>query len=197
MRYPVWGAVLMAMLPIVATAQRLPQDTKTIRTLTVEQARELAKGSIILHLEGLTELPPDVARALAPFKGTLVLGVTELSDEAAMELAMGKGDELQLERITRLSDKAAVALAMYEGNLSMNRLTTLSPKAAKAFARRDHETELLGLTELSDEAAWPLGRTEDRLYIKSSVRMSAKAAARLRDNPNIRWDQTIPPPLMF
>lgn len=194
MRRLVCVAMMVATLSTVGTAVELPPDTKSIKTLTVEQARTLAakKHRIMLDLSGLTALPPEVARELAHCDGTLYLGVTELSDESALALAMHEGDELNLRQMTRLSDKAAVALSIYEGDLSLNGVKTLSGKAAKAIAKREHDTELLGLAELSDEAATALERTNSFVYMRSTVRMSARAAAGLRRNSRIKWDQEIP-----
>jgi hypothetical protein len=71
----------------VAVGQELPKDTNEIKTLTVDQAKELSTHKGWLSLNGLTTLSPEAAKALAEHEGGLSLdGLTTLSDEAAKAL---------------------------------------------------------------------------------------------------------------
>lgn len=73
-----------ALIPIVAMAQPLPEDTRTLEALTDSQAETLAKTEGFLWLDGLTTLSDTQAAALAKHRGTLVLeGLIRLSDNAA------------------------------------------------------------------------------------------------------------------
>ena len=87
MRFVAW--ILMAALCGVAVAaDGLPKDTNEIKSLTVEQAKALAKQKGSLSLNGLTTLSVEAAKALAQHKGDLDLnGLTTLSIEVAKALA--------------------------------------------------------------------------------------------------------------
>ena len=57
-------------------------DTNEIKSLTVEQAKALAKHEGYLLLNGLTSLTPEVAKALGKHVGGLLLdGVTDVDDK--------------------------------------------------------------------------------------------------------------------
>jgi beta-lactamase regulating signal transducer with metallopeptidase domain len=184
-----------------ARADELPKDTNTIESLTVEQAKKLVeefpgvtvevtskgfgpyKVGNCLPLNGLKNLAPDVAQALAGYsKGPIFLnGLTTLSDETAKALAQHKGEYLSLDGLTTLSDEAATALAQHEGNLSLDGLTTLSAEAATALAQHKGVfLSLAGLTTLSDEAAKALAQHKGRhLSLAGLTTLSAEAATAL------------------
>jgi hypothetical protein len=62
-----------------------------VKELSADVATILAGSQAELHLPNLMPLTPEVAAALAPFPGTLSVGVRELSDEAAAALAKRAG----------------------------------------------------------------------------------------------------------
>ena len=101
-----------------AKAARSALDPKMI---TVDQAKAMARQSIV-HLNGLTSLSRDVARALARQNGLLSLnGLTTLSDEAAAELSKHCGS-LFLDGVTDLSEAASVSLKQHRGRVSLRGL---------------------------------------------------------------------------
>ena len=58
------------------------------KTLTLKQAKELAKHQGDLWLRGLTKLSHDAAKALARYAGSLHLdGLTNVSDDVAKALS--------------------------------------------------------------------------------------------------------------
>lgn len=123
---------VVAMLTGVAMAQPLPKNTNALKTLTVEQAKALVAEADedLLYLNGLTELSPEVAEALAQHKGILYLnGLAAVSDEAAEALSQNKGD-LSLDGVRTLSEKAAQAFSHHDGSLFLGGLTALSGEAA-------------------------------------------------------------------
>ena len=97
------------------------------------------KGQLALgHVQGglvlpnLTMLSANAAKSLLQRKGRLVLGLTTLPEETAKALAPHTG-AVCLDGLTTLSDESAKALAEYPGGLSLSGLTTLSDEAAKAL----------------------------------------------------------------
>lgn len=99
-----------ALIPIVAMAQPLPEDTRTLEALTDSQAETLAKTEGFLWLDGLTTLSDTQAEACATHTGLLSLGgLKTLSDTQAAALAKHRGT-LVLEGLIRLSDNAAEIL---------------------------------------------------------------------------------------
>jgi len=173
-----WFAMLIALFVFsVAFAE----DTRSLTTLTVEQAREIAAGKPKLSYElygtfvsfdGLTTLTPEVAEVLITIKQPLSFnGLTDLSPETAAALAKqtraphsgareGKTGhaDLRLNGITRLRPAAAEALAAHQGKLLLHSLESLdSIPLAQKFAREPGELRL-GLTTLSVAIAAELAK---------------------------------------
>ncbi len=98
-------------------ARRLRLSGKA--ALDVEAAVALASfpGEQLWFERAPTELSPDVARAIASFKGAALGfdGLTTLSTDAAKELATFRGESLALQGIKTLSGDAAEALAAFKG----------------------------------------------------------------------------------
>ena len=97
-------------------AEDFPENTNKIKSLTVEQAAELAKFDMISHgmgfvlrLNGLTSINKDVAQELAKSKaGQLRLdGLTSIDKEVAQELAQFKGGILHFDGLTSLDKVVA------------------------------------------------------------------------------------------
>lgn len=140
-------------------------DLDTLPMLSIESAAALAArengGAAVfaLRLGGLKSLAADVARALAGFRGELLLnGLTSLSPAAARGLAAHKGGMIVLDGLGMLTDEAAKALGSHRGSgLSLNGLQGLSPAVAQALARyKGRQLWLDGVRTLSDEAATAL-----------------------------------------
>ena len=127
------------------------EDSSTLTSLTVEQAREViaAKPRVVLHeldggfvsFDALTSLSPEVAEVLVAFEGQLSFkGLTELSPETAAALAEFSG-ELVLKAITELPPEAGAALAKHKGRLHLTGLTVISPETRAAL--QSHANVLL------------------------------------------------------
>ena len=147
-------------------AARYPWSPDNARALIrVASDRE----DLVTILEGLTELSPELATAIAESKasGLKFVGLTKLSPEAAAALAGFKGKALCLDDLTALSPEAATALAGFKGFvLTLGGLTTLDADAAKALAEFKGEVlSLRGLTTLSPEAATSLDGFKGRSLI--------------------------------
>ena len=145
MRYVAGILVVLLALCLLKEAWEVwPIDDAQVRaitTLSTPEAYRLVKSSwfwrrSVLHLDGLTTLSDEAAKALAQHKGTLYLnGLTTLSDEAATALAQHEGRSLSLPGLTTLSDEAAKALAQYKGDLSLASISfSLTPDSALVWA---------------------------------------------------------------
>ena len=165
-----WRAILLAIDvyhnieadSLEAKGQRLALEaerqasTKVLKTITVEQAKELVKASRgdALNLSGLTSISLEVAEALANHTGDLNLyALRAISPEAATALAKHNGALHIFGGVSTMKFEVADALSKHEGDLYLDGLTTLSPKTAKALAfYSGRQVFLRGLTTLSDEA---------------------------------------------
>jgi hypothetical protein len=172
----------LALGPLVARSDELPNDTSTIESLTVEQARKLAEDfpgvqvSIALQsagnlhfshglpLNGLKTLDAATARALSQFaKGPLLLnGLTTLDAETARALSDFKGNWLDLNGLTKLDRTTAEALAQFKNSdLHLNGLTRLDAETAEALAGfRGVGLWLNGLTTLDAKTAKALAQAK-------------------------------------
>jgi hypothetical protein len=95
------------------------------------------KRGWMLHLNGLTTLDTDTAKALAESKcdDLNLAGLTTLDADTTKALAEFKGSSLSLIGLTTLDADTAKALAEYKGKkLSLSGLNTLDADAAKALA---------------------------------------------------------------
>ena len=192
----------LGMLPFVARADELPQDTNHIESLTPEQAWKLAAefpGVVIeieimghgrqklagcLPLNRLESLDAETAKALAGFRGPLHLnGLTTLDAEAAKALGECKGSRLYLNGLTTLSADAATALAECKGPLHLDGLTTISADAATALAGcKGYRLSLDGLTTISADAAKALAEFQGHvLYLNGLTTLDAETATALAE----------------
>lgn len=132
-----WGFVCAFVYTFVAAisagiclADDVPSDTNPIRTLTVEQVEELGNRGGLLFLNGLTELPLDIAKALSRHTGTL-----------------------HLDRPTALSQEAAEALSKQQGTLYLLGLKDISIEVAEHLSKHRH-VSLLGLRRPEEATTW-------------------------------------------
>ena len=86
-------------------AEDFPEDTRQIKSLTVEQAAKLvAKSRGGLFLPGLNAIDKDAAQELAKFEGKLYLsGLKSIDKDVALELAKFKGSVLHLGGVTSIN----------------------------------------------------------------------------------------------
>ena len=186
-------------LALIGTAMPHAEDKGEVKTLSADQAKQLAQDkSGRLLLNGLTTLSPEAARELAKPEGWLSLnGLTTLSNEAAVELGRHQG-ALHLNGLTKITDESARALAGHRGELSLNGLTSISDESARAFARHTGgKLYLKGLTTLSGEAAKALalrkgGGPMYQVYLDGVTTLSVEAAAALAEMHPHNWDGRLP-----
>jgi hypothetical protein len=128
-----------------------------VRSIDVATATALAEHCRDeLALGGLTDLSPEVAAALAAFKGCLALpALTVLTPETARGLAKHEG-RLALESLTELPPEVAAELAKHEGELALHGIQSLSTPAARALAAAPGLLWLTGLMNLTPEGATAL-----------------------------------------
>ena len=186
-------------LCLLVTAVGRAQETASIRTITVEDAKRLSQDrSGALLLNGLATISPEAARELAKYDGWLSLnGLKEIADEAAMALGQHKG-ALHLDGLTKVSDAAANALAGHRGELSLNGLTAISDESARALARHAGGRLMLkGLTTLSGEAGKAFagrkgGGPTYQVVLDGLTSLSPEAAAALAGAHPHNWQGNLP-----
>ena len=178
--------VVMAMLGDGVWADDLPPNTGEIKALTAKQAKTLAKQQGSLGLMGVTELSPEAAEELGKHKGgPLHLdSLAEISGKVAKELGKHRGS-LFLDGLKELSPEAAEGLSKHEGYLSLNGLTTISGKAAKDLGRHKGELLLNNIRELSPEAAKGLAKHRGYLHLLSLRELSDEAAKALAKHESL------------
>jgi len=104
------------------------------------------------------ELHPDIARALAEFKGA----------------------QLRLTGLREMSYVVAGELAKYIGRLDLYGISTLTDSAAEQLSKHQGTLQIRGLEELSDQAAQSLCSHKGELIVVLG-RLPPSAAAMLRN----------------
>lgn len=147
---PTFGEMLNAgELPVpifsraVPTVRRNEPAPAPVR-ITIEDARKLVKQIEaesrfgILQLSKTDEISPDVAAALAEFRGEfLILGIRSLTPEVASALAQSRAANVWLHNITNVPAAATDAIIKLRGHLVLTGLTELtSPALAEKLAKR-------------------------------------------------------------
>ncbi len=147
-----------------------------------------------LSLDGLSQLPEDVAAALVAYRGALSLGgLTDLSPNVARLFAshlpaVELGDEilLHLDGLTSLSAEAAMAIAAYPGGLSLNGLRSPEPDCLRSLTKHAGGVLSLGrLRTMPDDVAAMFAARRGMLFVPQLDEISPKARAILRSNPLI------------
>lgn len=150
-----------------------------LTTLDAEAARGLAAFRGNLELDGLIEIDPETAAALATYAGpNLSLGgLKTLSAETAAELAKAKSWNGGLRSLRSLSDEAAAALAGFEGKGLLISEVPLSDRAVRALAGFRGASLYLVVPQLSDESASVLAAFKgDSLSLTGIVEPPAELA---------------------
>lgn len=152
-----------------------------ITQLTPEVARALIgdKEHVWLALNGLKEISPDLARELAAAKCALQLdGVETVEPEIAEILATHKRS-LSL-GLKSISPDVAQKLAMHEAWLSLHSLATIDVESADLLAKHRQWLSLNGLKALTPEIAEALGHYEgDKLDLDGLESLELEVAKRL------------------
>lgn len=137
-----------------------------LKNIDLELAQELGDHHHGLSLSGLSEITPEIARALtAENRDILVLnGLRRLSKEAAEELVKYKGERLFLDGLSPTIDvEMAKILSRYPAMLHLDGLTEISLEVAKEFGSGAMKgLALSGVKEISAEAIREVlkGKTE-------------------------------------
>lgn len=149
-------------------------------------AQVLAKYPHALILR-LTRISDEAAEQLRHHKSFLVIdGVRDLSPVAAKALAGYRGFSLNLNDLVSLSPEAAIAFAGSDFFLAMNSLPEISGESAEALSRRKGKLELNGLTSLSDRAAEAFARYNgNRLTLRGLKSVSDRGIAALKGNESL------------
>lgn len=123
------------------TAEALPEvvelQLNELKTFDVETARVLANRCQTLHLNGLTELPVQVAEAF--------VGETEQVDHLPLDRGVEQPllRELHLNGLRKLPVDLARALSRFDGSLYLNGVQTLSPEAASVFKSQSNHSKVV------------------------------------------------------
>ncbi len=122
--------------------------------VTSEAAAILAEQVVDLHLNGLSNISVDAARALARHRGLILSlhGLTDIDVEVAAALGEYRG-HLILDGLQVLTPQLAEAFARHEGGLSLNGITHLDANAAVHLSHQTFVLSLDGLTSLTPEVA--------------------------------------------
>lgn len=143
-------------------------NLKSVKRLTPGCAAALGRYPGALVLNGIEELPPDIAKALAP------QDVHKYFTMNGQEI--GKGF-LFLNGVTSLSAAAAAALANIEGELQIG-LTALEADVAAALGgnKVSNSLYLRGITELSPDSAAGLAQHNGALWLPQLGQLSTDAS---------------------
>jgi len=123
-----------------------------LKELSIDSAKELGKVKCDVYLEGLVDISDPCLEFLAKCKAGLSLGLSKLSENAAIILGKRKKGHLYLPCLLEISDQAAKSLSRHQGgNLGLDGLKKLSNGAVKYLC--EHQSvSLTSLLEVSDEA---------------------------------------------
>lgn len=175
--------------------------------LSVAAAEALASKTAYLTVV-VQDLDAEVARALAVHRhGLSLVGIRELDEGVAYELAKIRGGVLNLDTVERLSTAACVSLAKYQGWLNMNGVDPwpeggleaivrhmgglsitvdgLSVEQARVLARHVGHLYVLGIERLDEDAAHAIVRHPGRLDLWNAQGITPAAEAILRQRTDI------------
>ena len=176
-------AAVLVLSCSLCLAEDFPEDTNEIKSLTAEQAADLAmvvthvRKSVSLRLGGLTSIDKDVAQELAKFKGSWLDlgGLTSIDKDVAQELAKVKGG-LSLGGLTSIDEDVAQELAKFKrGWLDLGGLTSIDKDVAQELAKVKGGLSLGGLTSIDEVSL---------AYLKSNPEISL---------PKVKATKTAPP----
>lgn len=175
-----------------------------LKELSAEAAKDLVKhgdlqdpddgyedqpSGFSLSLNGLAEIPEEVAEALSDYKSYLKLdGLNEISSVAAKALSKGECMlGISLNGLRQISAEVAESLSKCDWTLQLDGLTEISEEVATALSK--HKGSILflgGLTSLSNGAAESLSKYQgDNLMMENVTEISDVAIGFLKKNPNI------------
>ena len=147
--------------------------------ITEHTAEALSRHEFgMLILDGLADLPDDIAIWLSNHKGFLHLsGLTTLAVSTAKALANHK-DGVKLGGIKEITAEVASAFAKHEGALSLG-ITHLNKDVAKSLAKRTATLFLDGLQQIDAEVAGLLAKHQGDLFLDGLSALTDDAAEKL------------------
>ena len=157
-----------------------------LETITVSQAKDLAKTPGDLILDSLKSINEDVSSALSSHSGTvpgrsavLSLGGLQTLSVAAAKALQSHAGSLSLPGLTEISEDLAAALAGHRGSLFLKGISLLHPAAAKVLAKHSGNLGLNALTTLSADTAEALSKHGGQLSLKGLTTLTPDAAVNL------------------
>lgn len=156
-----------------------------VNELTVGAATVLAAHKGALVLDGLPELPTELAAELSKHEGVLSLnGIRVLGHDAASRLATTKGG-LYLDGIVEIDPDTAEALSRHRYPLSLNGLKAPSPKAMEKLCSRTAATHMDGLESIDIKQAKALSSAQGLVFLAGLKRVPVRALEALRRNDKL------------
>ena len=183
-----------------------PFPAKPSEDITVQRARELVRQVQaesrfgILQLSRTYEMNPEVAAALAEFRGEmLILGLRSLSPEVAQALAKSQAATVWLHSVTSVAPEAAEAIARVPGHLVLSGLAELdSVPLAEKLAQRPGALSLPYLKQITPEIAAALGKNPRSLTLAGLTDVSPEVQDKLAETigsltvPNLKSLDSLP-----
>jgi hypothetical protein len=152
-----------------------------------ETAKYLSQHRCGVSLSGLTSISDKTAEYLSQSVRTedregnnslSLVGLKDLSAQAAEYLGHYRGFSLALTGLTAISDEVAMRLSHYEGWLYLNGLTEISDKAAEYLSklkgrkdsRTEHSLSLARVEHISDKALSFLKHYSGKLFLSDEIK---------------------------
>lgn len=137
--------------------------------LSPESASALAQFEGTLWFPGITTLSAETARTLAAHRGPLVLGVTEDLESDAMAALVKHAGDLSLLGVTSVSDELGEVLAAAPGTLNLPSVSHVERQAARMLLARPKPLELGNMLSVraldSPELAELIVRNDDDVVL--------------------------------
>lgn len=120
-----------------------------------------------IALSSMEELSDKLIEAFANRTGHLQLGITHLTNHAALSLSKHLG-KLCLDSLTEISDEAANLLSKHKGDMSFMSLATISVKSAESFSKHLGDIDFSELV-FDDEVALILAKKNGTICERDPV----------------------------
>jgi hypothetical protein len=162
-----------------------------VKEITAGAAAVLASQKGALVLDGLTDLPTEIAASLCQHEGVLSLnGVGRLGNEAAGLLGTTKGS-LYFDGLVSLDPETAAALSHHKLPLSLNGLKTISPASIEKLCTRAAATYLEGLEEIDMKQAKALSSAQGLVFLTGVKKAPARALEALKRNEKLFFGKDV------
>jgi hypothetical protein len=162
-----------------------------VKDITAGAAAVLASQKGALVLDGLTDLPTEIAASLCKHEGVLSLsGVGRLGNDAAGFLGTTRGS-LYLDGLGILDPETAEALTHHKYPLSLNGLKTISPASMEKLCTRAAATYLEGLEKIDMKQAKALSSAQGLVFLTGVKKAPARALEALQRNEKLFFGKDI------